>query len=148
MRNGVVTAKPEMHLDLGRMGRNKSVGRILVSESGAVKLDSDDGLLGKNSETFYIDKKKKKRAIIQEPSFMTNSKRSSALESNAAISGARSAKPAPRKKPDRMLSPSEKVAKHATAFAEHSTRLARLEYLQALKKMQLANLGYGNHPEV
>lgn len=80
---------------------------------------------------------------------MTNSKRSSALESNAGISGARSAKPAPRKKiPDRMLSPGEKVAKHATAFAEHSTRLARLEYLQALKKMQLANLGYGNHPEV
>lgn len=59
MRNGVVPARPAMHLDLGRMGRNKSVGRILVSESGAVKLDHDDGLLGKNSETFYIDKKKK-----------------------------------------------------------------------------------------
>lgn len=42
---------------------------------------------------------------------------------------------------NRLLSPSEKVAKHEHAFAETSTRLARLEYLQALKKMKMKNDG-------
>lgn len=42
---------------------------------------------------------------------------------------------------DRLLSPKEKVAKHETAFAENNTRLARLEYIQALKKMKMKNDG-------
>ena len=33
------------------------------------------------------------------------------------------------------------MAKHEHAFAETSTRLARLEYLQALKKMKMKNDG-------
>ena len=81
-RNGVVPAPPRpIQLDLRVMGRNKSVGRMVVSESAHATIEDFDG---PSSATFcsnnaYKKRKNEKHARFIEPPEYASSKRTSEM---------------------------------------------------------------------